>query len=164
MRLLIASDHAGYTLKNKLYAELKKRGFDIVDLGPFDYDPDDDYPDFVAPLAAEISDNTAERGIVIGGSGQGEAIMCNRFPNVRAVVFNGQYSSTRHPTPPEIKIARAHNDANVLSLGARFLDFDEAFRAVLEWLNTPFSGDERHLRRIRKIEQLAPEVVSKKND
>jgi len=101
-------------------------------------------------------------GIVIGGSGQGEAIMANRFSRVRAVVFNGQYKpADGRKIPDEIKISREHNDANILSLGARFLDFDEALKAVLLWLNTPFSKEERHARRIAKIEQFSPNTTTR---
>jgi ribose 5-phosphate isomerase B len=93
--------------------------------------------------------------IVLGGSGQGEAIVANRFPHVRAVVFNGQYVSPdeNRDIPNEIVLSREHNDANILSLGARFLSEEEAKNAVRLWLATPFSHDERHIRRIAKIEQ-----------
>jgi len=103
-----------------------------------------------------VSDSPEEaKGIIIGGSGQGEAIAANRFHGVRAVVFNGQYEpKDGREVPHEIEISRLHNDANILSLGARFLNDDEAKEAVRLWLTTPFSGDERHVRRLRKIEEI----------
>ncbi|OHA20298.1 MAG: hypothetical protein A2836_01010 [Candidatus Taylorbacteria bacterium RIFCSPHIGHO2_01_FULL_45_63] len=153
MNILIASDHAGFELKKKLYEHLKKRGFEVIDYGPHELDKDDDYPDFVAPVAEEISTNPKERGIIIGGSGQGEAIVANRFSGIRAVVFNGQYEPKDGRTVPnEIVISREHNDSNILSLGARFLNEREAIEAVDLWLKTPFSNEERHKRRIQKID------------
>jgi len=158
MRILISSDHAGFELKEKICAFLRKRGYDVADLGPHEYDPQDDYPDFVAPLAAEVSENPAEtRGIVIGGSGYGEAIMANRFPLVRAITFNGQYRPLDgREVPNLIKLSREHNDSNVLALGARFLSEVEAKEALALWLEVAFSGEERHKRRLQKIEMLSP--------
>ncbi len=165
MKILLTSDHAGFEMKNDLFHFLKGKGYEVLDNGPFELDPNDDYPDFVAPVAQEISENYGElKGIIIGGSGQGEAIMANRFSNVRAVVFNGESRPIGgRKNPDEIILSRQHNDANVLSLGARFLSLDEAKEAVLKWLATPFSNDPRHKRRIEKIEELAPkgEVSSK---
>jgi ribose 5-phosphate isomerase B len=157
MRLLITSDHAGYELRKHLYAYLKDAKIDVTDAGPYENDPQDDYPDFVAPVALEVSqDPQGVRAIVIGGSGQGEAIMANRFPRVRAVVFNGQYKSSERTVPDEISLSRLHNDANILALGARFISVEDAKKAVDGWLATPFSGDVRHIRRIEKIETLSP--------
>lgn len=148
MKILIASDHAGFELKEKIIIFLKTLGHEVKDFGAFKYDADDDYPDFLIPLGKEISENPDLKGIVIGGSGQGEAIVVNKFKNIRAVVFyNG---------PEEIiKLSREHNDANVLSLGARFLTEEEAKNAVKNWLETSFSGDERHIRRINKINEIS---------
>lgn len=155
------ADHAGFGLKEALIDYVKKLGYEAVDHGAHFYDEYDDYPDFVAPVGQAVSDrpNTV-KGIVIGGSGQGEAMVANQFPNVRAVVFYGdkifQGSSI-------IKLSRQHNDANVLSLGARFLTTGEAKRAVKTWLQTPFSSDYKHIRRIKKIEKILREVRLKKN-
>ena len=145
-------------MKNVLVEYLKKPEDEIVDCGPYEYDETDDYPDYVASVASQVFQSPNDSlGIVIGGSGQGEAIMANRFPNVRAVVFNGQYvPPDGRKVPNEIVFAKEHNNANVLSLGAWFLTDDEAKNAVTLWLDTPFSGDERHARRIKKIESLAP--------
>ncbi len=155
MKILISSDHAGFELKEKLKAFLNDLGYKIKDFGAYIFNENDDYPDFVKPLAKEISENSGDLGIILGGSGQGEAICANRFKGVRAVVFNGQYKPVDgREVPNEIVLSREHNNANVLSLGARFLSFDEAKEAVMLWLKTPFSGDGRHVRRINKIDSV----------
>jgi len=156
MKVLIASDHAGFELKSKLIPFLKEMDYEVLDKGAFKFDANDDYPDFVIPVASEISlSNDDIKGIILGGSGQGEAICANRFPNVRAVVFNGQYEpKDGREVPREIILSREHNNANILSLGARFLNEDEAKKAVKTWLNTAFSEDPRHVRRIAKIEAI----------
>ena len=158
MSIYISSDHAGYELKNKLVDFLKKQEYEVTDCGPFHYTEDDDYPDFVATVARQVSENPTDCvGIVIGGSGQGEAIMANRFLNVRAVVFNGQYKpADGREVPDELLLTREHNNANVLSLGAWFLSEQEVQDAAKHWLATPFKEEERHLRRLRKIEALSP--------
>ena len=151
MKIFIGSDHAGFELKGKLIPFLKGLGHEVEDEGAFEYDAQDDYPDFIKPVAEEISknpDSTQYRGIVLGGSGQGEAICANRFKNVRAMTY---YAPSRGEVDI-IKDSRGHNDSNVLSLGARFLSEDEAKIAIKEWLETPFSGDERHVRRIAKLD------------
>lgn len=154
--ILISADHAGFELKRELIPYMRDLGYAVRDLGAFEFDAEDDYPDFIAPLAKEVSESGGtKRGIVIGGSGQGEAIVSNRFPHVRAVVFNGQYKPTdERVIPHEIVTAREHNDANILSLGARFLSVRDAKEAVKQWLTTPFSGDVRHVRRLEKIDGL----------
>jgi ribose 5-phosphate isomerase B len=147
MKIYFASDHAGFELKNGLVEFVTKLGFEVIDLGPGMYDENDDYPDFVSKVAEMISKNPEDRGIVIGGSGQGEAIVCNRYPNVRAVVYYGG--------PEEIiTLSRAHNDANILSLGARFVDQKEIGEVVRTWLLAQFSNGTNHVRRIKKIEEL----------
>lgn len=155
MKIFVGTDHAGYQLKEKLIPFLSELGYEVADKGAFEYDQNDDYPDYVAKVAKEISEDPENRGIILGGSGQGEAIVANRFKNVRAVVFNGQYEpKDDRVVPEEIKVSRQHNDANILSLGARFLNEEEAKEAVKEWLETPFSEEERHKRRIEKIEDV----------
>ncbi len=150
MQIFIASDHAGFELKEKLKVFLKELGYEMEDKGAFELNPDDDYPDFIALVAEEIALRQAQgdhdaKGIVIGGSGQGEAICANKFKSVRAAVFYGGDKKI-------ISLSREHNDANVLSLGARFLNEEEAKEAVKLWLETPFSKDERHIRRIKMLE------------
>jgi len=147
MKIYFASDHAGFELKNGLVGFVKELGFEVIDLGPESYDENDDYTDTISMAAEEISKSPEDRAIVIGGSGQGEAIVCNRYSNVRAVVFYGG--------PMEIvTLSRAHNDANVLSLGARFVDQNEIGEVVRTWLLSQFSGGTNHVRRIKKIELL----------
>ncbi len=148
MKIFLGSDHAGFELKNKIRNLLEGLGEEVFDKGPSAYDEGDDYPDFIAPVAREVSKNPkTTRGIILGASGQGEAMVANRFSHVRATVYYGG-------TKEILKLSREHNDANVLSLGARFLSEEEAFDAVKVWLATPFSKEERHERRIAKIENV----------
>jgi len=157
MRIVFASDHAGFELKEALIPFVEALGHKTEDIGPFQYDPHDDYPDFMSKAAQAVSEDADKiKGIIIGGSGQGEAIVANRFPKVRAIVFNGQYEpKDGRVVPDEIAISRTHNDANVLALGARFVNEQTAKDAVKKWLETPFPKEERHMRRIKKIEQYS---------
>jgi ribose 5-phosphate isomerase B len=144
MTIFIASDHAGFELKQKLIDFLREQGKDIEDCGPSIYSEGDDYTDTIAPLAQKVAQNKGSLGIAIGGSGQGEAMVCNRVLGVRAAVFYGGDIAV-------VPTARTHNDANVLSLGARFLSVEDAQQAVELFLSTPFSNEERHVRRIAKL-------------
>jgi ribose 5-phosphate isomerase B len=146
--IYLASDHAGFKLKEKLKAYLQEFGFEIKDCGAFSYDETDDYPDFIVSVARAISEDPEHaRAIILGGSGQGEAMVANRFRGVRAAVYYGGNEKI-------ITLSREHNDANVLALGARFLTEEEVKRAVKLWLDTAFTGEERHVRRIQKINEL----------
>lgn len=150
MKIYLAADHAGFELKEKVKEVLAKEGHKITDFGASSYEPEDDYPDFVWRAADNISHDymhgdTDSRAVIFGGSGQGEAMIANRFANVRAAVYYGGNMDI-------LKVSREHNDANVLSLGARFLKASEAIDAVNLWLATPFSGDVRHKRRLAKLE------------
>ncbi|MBI2598993.1 RpiB/LacA/LacB family sugar-phosphate isomerase [Candidatus Curtissbacteria bacterium] len=147
MKVFIASDHAGFELKKALVAYLKSKGLEVRDCGNEVFDKDDDYPDFIYPCAKNVGENLGSLGIVIGGSGQGEAICANKARGVRAALYYGAKLDI-------IKLSKEHNDANILSLGARFLTEDEAKEAVDLWLSTKFSGEERHARRIAKIRDL----------
>ena len=144
MKIFIGSDHAGFELKKNLIEYLSDLGHEMRDMGAKKFDAEDDYPDFIIPVAKEISHNPSFRGIIIGGSGQGEAMCANKIYGVRAAVYYGGNSDI-------VKLSREHNDANILSLGARFVGPDVARAAVRLWLDTPFSGDERHKRRILKM-------------
>ena len=145
MTIYLATDHAGFELKEKIKKFLIEKKYEVKDFGAFLYDENDDYPDFVKLAAEAVSKNPVlSRGIVLGGSGQGEAMVANRYKGVRAAVLYKLDESI-------IKLSREHNDANVLSLGARFLEEKDAIKAVELWLNTPFSGEERHSRRIAKF-------------
>ena len=147
MKIYLAADHAGFELKEEIKKYLETQGKEIEDLGVFELDSDDDYPDFIAPVAKKVAENPKQnRGIVLGGSGQGEAIVSNRFKGVRAAVYYGGNLDI-------VKLSRRHNDANVLSLGARFLTKEQAIEAVKLWLGTPFEGG-RHAHRIEKIDKL----------
>ncbi len=149
MKIFIASDHAGFELKKFLVERLSLAGHDVRDLGPKEFKADDDYPDYVSLVAKEVSRTPSDvKGIVIGASGQGEAICANKFYGIRAALYYGGNQDI-------IRLSREHNDSNVLSLGARFISPTEAFAAVTLWLATAFSGDERHKRRIQKLFNVA---------
>ena len=145
MRIYLGSDHAGFELKEKLKVFLSEKGYQVEDKGALKYDSEDDYPDFIRPVAEAVSREPESRGVVLGGSGQGEAIVANRFKGIRAVVYCG--GSTKI-----VKLSREHNDANILSLGARFISEEKAKKAVELWLSTSFKGG-RHQRRIEKIDK-----------
>lgn len=148
MKIIIASDHAGYELKEKLKKYLGHLGVKCEDVGPKRFEEKDDYPDFVIPVAKKVAKNPkSTKGIVIGGSGQGEAIAANKIKGIRAAVFYGG--------PLDIvKLSREHNDSNILSLASRFLTEEQAKVAVDIWLKTNFPKEERHVRRIKKIEEF----------
>lgn len=149
MQILISSDHAGFELKNILSDYVESLGHSVLDLGPTLYDESDDYPDLIAPLASNISSSNKNTdqilGIIIGGSGQGEAIVANRFSGVRAGVFNCENLEL-------VKLMRQHNDANIISIGARFVSSDMAKQASKLFIETAFSRDTRHERRIKEID------------
>lgn len=157
MKIFIASDHAGFEMKNNLknYLVDLNLGYEVVDMGPLVEEPNDDYPDYVMPLAESVAQNKGSMGIILGGSGQGEAMCANRVSRVRAGVFYGQEFKKEGVEGTDsfeiVKLMRKHNDANILSLGARFLTIDEAKFACELFLSTKFSGDERHLRRLSKF-------------
>lgn len=151
MKIYIATDHAGYDMKEALASYIEKDlGYTVADMGAHQNDGNDDYPDFIQLVAQEVSrDPSSARGIVLGGSGQGEAMVANRFPKVRCALYYGGNLDI-------VKLSREHNNANILSLAARFISLDEAKAAVKLWLETQFSEDERHVRRLKKIEQIWP--------
>ncbi len=149
MKIYFASDHAGFNLKNALLAYVRELGFETEDKGPFSFDEQDDYPDFMIPVAEAVAANPENaRGIIMGGSGQGEAMSANRVKGARAAVFYGGNFEI-------VRLSRDHNDANILALGARFVNIDAAKEAVKLWLETPFSNEERHIRRIKKIDGIS---------
>lgn len=150
MKIFIGTDHAGFELKQALASYLKELEYDIEDMGAYEFNNEDDYPDFIAPVAEAVAKDSKVKGIILGGSGQGEAIVANHFLGVRAAVYYGGPLDI-------IRLSREHNDANILSLGARFISLDEARAAVKLWLETEFSGEERHLRRIKKIDNVQDE-------
>ncbi|GAB1824199.1 ribose-5-phosphate isomerase [Herbidospora sp. RD11066] len=139
MRVYIGSDHAGYDLKNHLVGWLKENGHDVADCGPFVFDAEDDYPPFVLRAAAGVVAEPGSLGIVIGGSGNGEAIAANKVKGVRAALAWSDETA---------KLGRQHNDANVISIGARMHSEADATRFVELFLAEPYSGADRHTRRI----------------
>ncbi|MEK7659211.1 MAG: RpiB/LacA/LacB family sugar-phosphate isomerase [Patescibacteria group bacterium] len=152
--IYLATDHRGFQLKEKIKQWLSEWGYQYEDMGAFKYNQDDDYPDFVQRAAQAVAnDPERSRGIILGGSGQGEAMVANRYKDVRAAVFYSPSTSSGQAGEEMIRMSREHNNANVLSLGASFLDEETAKRAIKLWLETPFPGEERHIRRIEKIDQ-----------
>jgi ribose 5-phosphate isomerase B len=162
MKIAITTDHAGFEALKELKVYLESLGHECIDYGPTQFDADDDYPDFIFPAAHAVAVGECERAVIMGGSGQGEAIAANRVAGVRAALFYGpaiaktaiDAEGTMSQDPYEIvKLSRQHNDTNVLSLSGRFLSVDEMKTAIQVWLDTPFSGIERHARRIRKLDE-----------
>ena len=141
--IVLATDHAGFELKEHVKKFLLKKGYDIKDFGALEYDGLDDYPDFILPAAKYISEHKLI-GIIFGGSGQGEAMAANRINGIRAAVFyNG---------PNEIvELSRLHNNANILSIGARFVNNQEVEKVIELWLSTDFE-EGRHKKRIKKLD------------
>ncbi len=160
MTIYLAGDHAGFRLKAALAAHLPVLGHDVVDLGPADLDPEDDYPDYVTPLARRIAEESGALGIILAGSGEGEAMCANRIAGVRCAVFYGKEAALEtldveggHSQDgfDVVRLARKHNNANILSIGARFVSPEDADTAVRIFLDTPFSESERHARRLGKF-------------
>jgi ribose 5-phosphate isomerase B len=148
MTIHLATDHAGYSHKLAIAEWLLAEGFAVVDYGAYVFDPEDDFPDFIAKAAHAVAKNPIEdRAIIFGGSGQGEAMLANRFPGVRATVL---YSDVAEVTA----LSRAHNDANVLSVGTRFLSVGDTKKHIWNWLHAPGPVEEKYLRRDKKIDQL----------
>ena len=163
MKIYLATDHAGFNLKEKVKKTLTESGYDVEDCGAYEFEPTDDYPDYIKKAAENVSRNPKDKALIFGSSGEGEAIVANKFKGVRAVVFytpiipahavdiTGRTSSDAFEM---IRLTREHNDANVLSIGASILSEEDAQHAIKQWLEAPFSNDERHIRRIRKISQI----------
>ena len=145
MKIFLGADHAGFELKEEVKKYLINSGFEVQDKGAYSYNKDDDYPDFVIPVAKKVSESPNHIGIIFGASGQGEAIAANRIKGVRAVIYYGGSIKI-------VKLSRTHNYANILSLGAKFVNKKESIKAVRIWLKTRFSNKPRHIRRIKKID------------
>lgn len=145
--IYLAADHAGFDLKEVIKRYLQEQGREVEDMGAFILDEQDDYPDFILPAARKVAENLQENfGIFFGASGQGEAIAANKVKGIRAGVYYGGSLDL-------VRKSRSHNNANVLSLGARFLTSEEAIDAVEMWLRTDFEGG-RHERRIEKVKKF----------
>lgn len=169
-----ASDHAGFALKDSLAEFLNVKGYGVEDMGAYSFSPEDDYPDFITPCAQKVvqenengkgseehsrAEGARVFGVIIGGSGQGEAMAANRIKGVRAAVFYGaahangaidENGTTSSDELDIVRLSRLHNDANILSFGARFVSEELAQKALLIFLETQFSGEARHARRIAK--------------
>ena len=164
MKVYFASDHAGFEVKNKLVEYVRDQlKYEVEVCGALVNDPQDDYPGFIAAASQKLAEDVAagrdSRAIVAGGSGQGEAIVANRFKGVRCALYYGDPgreqvdASGRHLDI--LASTREHNNTNALSLGLRFLTLDQARDAVARWLAAPFPGDARHARRITQIDQVS---------
>jgi ribose 5-phosphate isomerase B len=164
MNIFLAADHAGFYLKEKIKNHLEKRGHSVTDFGAFSYSAFDDYPDFIGACAREVAkDPDKNKGIILGGSGEAEAMVANKYKGIRCGLFYakavpvgaadvmGRVSSD----PFEIiRLSREHNNANMLSLSSRFLTEEDALAAVDLWLSIDFPGDDRHVRRINQFKKL----------
>ena len=144
MKIYIATDHAGFELKNRLKEYLQSMNYDVEDCGALVFDSLDDYPDFILPAAKKVAKDKNSKGIILGGSGQGEAMAANRIKGIRAMVY--------YDGPNEIvKLSRMHNNANIISFGARFVSFEKAVEVLKIWLDEEFEGG-RHEARINKLD------------
>ena len=149
MKVYLGSDHAGFELKEEIKSYLQENGYEVEDCGAFTFDKNDDYPDFIAKAAINVSKNPNSKGIVFGKSGAGECIVANKIKGIRAILgFNKE----------NVKLSRLHNDANILSLGSAFVNDELAKELVELFLETPFSNEERHKRRIDKITKIENET------
>lgn len=150
MKIYLATDHAGFSLKEEVKKYLEDKSHEVYDCGALTLEMGDDYPEYMVRAAKSVHDDALHDpsyAVIFGGSGQGEAVVANRFRHVRAIVYAGGNLEL-------VKLGRAHNDANVLSIGARFVTKDEAIQALELFLSTPFSHDERHADRIIQIDEL----------
>lgn len=160
MTIALATDHAGFEQLKDLQIYLESLGHRCRNFGPQSFKPDDDYPDFISPAAKAVASGECEKGIVMGGSGQGEAMSANRVRGIRCAVFYGPAVSRKvsadgaatHDPYEIVKLSRQHNDANMLSLAARFVSLEDMKEVAKLWLETPFSAEERHQRRIKKLD------------
>ena len=146
-KIILGTDHAGFELKEEIKKFLINEGFEVEDVGAHKLDPHDDYPDFISKAAKKVAKNQESRGVIFGASGQGEAIVANKIPGIRAALYYGNNIDI-------VELSRTHNNTNILSLGARFLKKEEAIIALKLWLKTPFSDKERHVRRLEKISKI----------
>lgn len=162
MKLAITTDHAGFEALQQLKTYLESLGHECIGYGPTEFAVDDDYPDFMFPAAQAVASGECEAGIILGGSGQGEAMAANRVKGARCALFYGPVAAktaidaegTLSDDPYEIlRLSRQHNHANVLSLSARFLSLEEMQKAIVIWLDTPYSDVERHVRRVHKLDK-----------
>lgn len=162
MKIYFAADHAGFEMKNKLLNFVRgELGHEVEDCGAFELDPSDDYPEIIAgaarKLAADAASGVESRAILLGVSGQGEAMVANRFRGVRCALYYGEGEQTDSAGKRlgVIALTREHNNSNALSLGARLISYEAAESAVKAWIEAPFSGEERHVRRTQHIDTVS---------
>jgi ribose 5-phosphate isomerase B len=145
MKIYLGADHAGFELKEKVKSYLLERKYDVEDCGAFEFNQNDDYPDFISKAAIMVSRESTSFGIIFGKSGEGENIVANKINGIRAILgFSKQ----------NVELSRLDNDANILSLGSRFISENLAKELVDVFLNTKFTNEERHVRRINKITEI----------
>jgi len=163
MTIALATDHAGFEQLKELEAFLESLGHKCHNFGPVSLNPNDDFPDFFFPAAKTVASGGCERGIIIGRSGQGEAMAANRVKGVRCAVYYGPagarkgvaaHGRTSHNPLEVVRLSREHNDSNMLSLAASFISFEDIKNVVKLWLEIPFSGEERHERRNKKLDEV----------
>lgn len=163
MRIALTTDHTGIEKLQQLQAYLESLGHECVNFGPKSFVADDDYPDFMFPAARAVASGDCDCGIIMGGSGQGEAMCANRVKGVRCAVYYGPAKAVEsinvegEPAKDDyeiLRLSRDHNRANILSLAARFLTAEAMQKAVSIWLETPYGDAERHIRRIQKLDEL----------
>ncbi|HEX5797318.1 MAG TPA: RpiB/LacA/LacB family sugar-phosphate isomerase [Candidatus Saccharimonadales bacterium] len=162
MKIALSTDHAGFDQLKLLEKFLSEQGHQCVNFGPEKFDAEDDYPDFIFPAAEAVTNGECEVGIIMGGSGQGEAMAANRVKGVRCMVYYGPAQAAQaidaegKQSADEyeiLRLSRAHNNANMISIAARFVSQSEIEKAVTIWLEEQFSGAERHERRIKKLDK-----------
>lgn len=167
MNIYLATDHAGFALKEVVKEFLLGEGHSVEDLGATVFDKHDDYPDFISKAAEKISSNPYDFAVIFGGNGQAEAFLANKYPHVKAVVFYGtktpvvsvDVNDRTSDDPYEmIRLVREHDNANILSLAARFVTNEETLEAVRLFISTLFPKDERHVRRLTKIDEIEKEL------
>lgn len=169
MKIYLGTDHAGFSLKEEIKQFLTDGGYEIIDCGAYTFDKQDDYPDFIGKAALEVSkDPQNSRGIVFGGSGEAEMMLANKYRGIRCALFYAPAVPVvaadvtgRISTDPFeiIRLTREHNNANMLSLSARFLTGEMVRKALTLWLETPFPSDERHVRRLKKMQKIEEEML-----
>ncbi len=145
MKIYLGTDHAGFELKEQIKEYLIQEHYDVVDCGAYSFDKNDDYPDFIGKVGENVSKDLSSRGVVLGKSGAGECIVANKYKNVRAFLAVNEKN---------VRLAREHNDANVISVGSEIVSPTETKTLIKLFLETPFPGDERHARRINKIKAI----------
>lgn len=145
MKIFIASDHNGFKLKNSMKEHLLNEGFDVEDLGPYEFDPSDDYPDYAVPAAKKVGETAGSAGILICKNGVGVSVAANKLAGIRAALtWNPEHAES----------SREDDDSNVLALPSGYIDERTALEIADAWLNTEFSGAERHIRRLKKVMEL----------